>query len=384
VPREHAPIEFDDAGYGHVSFPADAMDDLVLVRTDGTPTYNFANVVDDSNMGITHVIRGDDHLSNTPRQILIYEALGREVPTFAHLPMILGADGKKLSKRHGATNVEEYRDRGYLPDTMVNFLALLGWSLDGETTVIPPAQIARDFSLERVTKKDSVFDEKKLDWLNGVYIREMDTDAWYSAAAPWLAGARAAGLARAAEIAAPATATGAAKTYPTPTKEEAEAARRETHLPQNGFDDMTWQAALADVDDNPEFYKKTCPLVIERLTRFDEIPSKLEYLFWGPNVALDEKSVQKVLLKDGARADEALAICREVLADESRAWEFEGLQEACRAAGEAAGLKPKLLFQPLRVAVCGNQVSPPLFESIELMPREDVLARIDATIKAVF
>jgi glutamyl-tRNA synthetase len=259
-----------------------------------------------------------------------------------------------------------------------------------------------------VTKKDSVFDEKKLDWLNGVYIREMDTDAWYSAAAPWLAGARAAGLARAAEIAgaegaeggegaadnaqaanapaaaAPATATGAAKTYPTPTKEEVEAARRETHLPQNGFDDMTWQAALADVDDNPEFYKKACPLVIERLTRFDEIPGKLEYLFWGPNVALDEKSVQKVLLKDGARADEALAICREVLADESRAWEFEGLQEACRAAGEAAGLKPKLLFQPLRVAVCGNQVSPPLFESIELMPREDVLARIDATIKAVF
>jgi glutamyl-tRNA synthetase len=264
---------------------------------------------------------------------------------------------------------------------MVNFLALLGWSLDGETTVIPPVQIARDFSLERVTKKDSVFDEKKLDWLNGVYIREMDVDAWYSAAAPWLAGSRAAGLARADELACEGT---GAKVYSTPTKEEAEAARRETHLPQNGFDDMTWQAALADVDDNPEFYKKACPLVIERLTRFDEIPGKLEYLFWGPNVALDEKSVQKVLLKDGARADEALAICREVLADESRAWEFEGLQEACRAAGEAAGLKPKLLFQPLRVAVCGNQVSPPLFESIELMPREDVLARIDATIKAVF
>ncbi|MBO4365745.1 MAG: glutamate--tRNA ligase, partial [Eggerthellaceae bacterium] len=173
VPEGHGPIQFDDAVYGPMSFPADVMDDMILVRTDGTPTYNFAVVCDDANMCITHVIRGDDHLSNTPRQILIYEALGYPTPTFAHLSMILGADGKKLSKRHGATSVEEYAERGYLPDCVVNFLALLGWSLDGETTIIPRDVLCREFSLGRITKKDAVFDEKKLDWMNGQYIKAM-------------------------------------------------------------------------------------------------------------------------------------------------------------------------------------------------------------------
>ena len=116
MPENHGPIEFDDAVYGHVSFPAEVMDDMIVVRTDGSPTYNFAVVCDDANMGVTHVIRGDDHLSNTPRQILIYEALGFDVPTFAHLSMILGPDGKKLSKRHGAASVEEFCERGYLPE----------------------------------------------------------------------------------------------------------------------------------------------------------------------------------------------------------------------------------------------------------------------------
>ena len=186
VPEDHGPVEFDDAVYGHMSFPIDVMDDMILVRTDGTPTYNFAVVCDDANMEVTHVIRGDDHLSNTPRQILIYEALGRPVPTFAHLSMILGADGRKLSKRRNATSVEEYRDRGYLSDALVNFLALLGWSLDGETTIIDRATLCREFSLDRITKKDAVFDETKLDWMNGQYIKEMGADAWAQASRPWL------------------------------------------------------------------------------------------------------------------------------------------------------------------------------------------------------
>ena len=177
--------------YGHVSFPADVMDDMIVVRTDGSPTYNFAVVCDDANMGITHVIRGDDHLSNTPRQILIYEALGFAVPVFAHLSMILGPDGKKLSKRHGAASVEEFCERGYLPDAMVNFLALLGWSLDGETTTHRPRRrCARSSRLERVTKKDAVFDETKLDWMNGQYIKDMGADArGCSSSLPWLAQA---------------------------------------------------------------------------------------------------------------------------------------------------------------------------------------------------
>lgn len=333
VPEDHGPIEFDDAVYGHMSFPADVMDDMILVRTDGTPTYNFAVVCDDANMRITHVIRGDDHLSNTPRQILIYEALGRPVPTFAHLSMILGSDGRKLSKRRNATSVEEYRDRGYLSDALVNFLALLGWSLDGETTIISREVLCSQFSLDRITKKDAVFDETKLDWMNGQYIKEMGADAWVQASRPWLVQAG---------------------------------------------------ATEADIDARPEWYAKLYPLVAERLARLDEAADKLAYLFWGGRVELDEKSVAKILTKDGARADEVLRAVRGILADESVPWECEPLQERVRALTEELDMKAKGVFQPVRVAVCGNMVSPPLFESVELLPREDVLARIDQTLAEVF
>ncbi len=333
VPEDHGPIEFDDAVYGHMSFPADVMDDMILVRTDGTPTYNFAVVCDDANMQITHVIRGDDHLSNTPRQILIYEALGRPVPTFAHLSMILGSDGRKLSKRRNATSVEEYRDRGYLSDALVNFLALLGWSLDGETTIISRDVLCSQFGLDRITKKDAVFDETKLDWMNGQYIKEMGADAWVQASRPWLVQAG---------------------------------------------------AAEADIDARPEWYAKLYPLVSERLARLDEVADKLAYMFWGGRVELDEKSVTKILTKDGARADEVLRAVRGILADESIPWECEPLQERVRALTEELDMKAKGVFQPVRVAVCGNMVSPPLFESVELLPREDVLARIDQTLSEVF
>lgn len=369
VPENHGPIEFDDAVYGHMSFPADVMDDMILVRTDGTPTYNFAVVCDDANMGITHVIRGDDHLSNTPRQILIYEALGAETPTFAHLSMILGGDGKKLSKRHGAASVEEFRDRGYLPDTMVNFLALLGWSLDGETTIIDRETLCREFDLDRVTKKDAVFDETKLDWMNGQYIKDMDATSWVQRSTPWLARAHAAGCAVAA---------GASMVPMADTNAEA-APAWEAELT-----DEQLAAATADIAARPDFYAALYPLLAERETRLTDAAEKLPYMFWGANVALDEKSVKKVLAKEGARADEALRACRGILADESIAWECDALQEACRALCEPMEIKPKNMFQPLRVAVCGNMVSPPLFESIELMDRADVLARIDATLALVF
>ena len=334
VPDNHGAIEFEDAVYGPMSFPADVMDDMILVRTDGTPTYNFAVVCDDANMQISHVIRGDDHLSNTPRQILIYEALGYKVPTFAHLSMILGSDGKKLSKRRNATSVEQYRDMGYLPDTLVNFLALLGWSLDGETTIIDRETLKSSFSLDRITKKDAIFDETKLDWMNGVYIQNMPASEWVDATAPFLI-----------------------------------------------------QAGLCteqDIKEKHEWFEKLYPLLAERLKRLDEAPEKLAFLFDGPNITLDEKSVKKVLLKEGCRADEVLVAVRAILADESYPWECDPLQDACRNLTETLDLKAKFIFQPIRVAVTGSQVSPPLFESIELMERADVVARIDYTLKTVF
>ncbi len=334
VPENHGPIKFHDAVYGDMSFPIEVMDDMILVRTDGTPTYNFAVVCDDANMQITHVIRGDDHLSNTPRQILIYEALGFEVPTFAHLSMILGADGRKLSKRRNATSVEQYQAMGYLPDALVNFLALLGWSLDGETTIIPREVLCKEFSLERITRKDAIFDETKLDWMNGEYIKAMGAKAWVDAVSPFLIEA---GL----------------------TTKEA-------------------------IKENEEWYEKLYPLVAERMKRLTEAPEKVAFIFDGPTVKLDEKSVQKNLLKEGCRADEVLRKVRAILADESIPWQCDPLQDTCRELVDSLGLKAKLIFQPIRVAVTGSQVSPPLFESIELMKRSDVVARIDYTLSEVF
>ena len=370
VPLGHGPIEFNDAVFGHVSYPAEVMDDMILVRTDGSPTYNFAVVCDDSNMGITHVIRGDDHLSNTPRQILIYEALGLPVPTFAHLSMILGPDGKKLSKRHGATSVEEYRDRGYLSDAVVNFLALLGWSLDGETTIINREQLCREFSLERITKKDAVFDETKLDWMNGVYIREMSPAAWVEAARPWLVLMAALGKSVPTGVNIVPTYNPSDPNAPVP---------EPVFIPENVL--TASQAVIAGAS---AWCEELYPLVAERLTRLEEIPEKLAFLFWGPNCRLDEKSVKKVLLKDGARAEEALKACREVLADNENAWTAAVLEEKCRALAEPLDMKLKNLLQPLRVAVCGNMVSPPLFESIEMMDRRDVIFRIDGVREKVF
>lgn len=334
VPLDRGMIEFKDAVYGDMSFPAEVMDDMILVRSDGTPTYNFAVVCDDANMNISHVIRGDDHLSNTPRQILIYEALGYDVPVFAHLPMILGSDGRKLSKRRNATSVEQYQDLGYLPDTLINFLALLGWSLDGETTIIDRDTLTKHFSLDRVTRKDAILDDEKLDWMNGVYIQNMGAAAWVDAVAPFLIEA--------------------------------------------GF--TTAEA----IEQDHGWFEKLYPLVAERMKRLTEAPEKLAFIFDGPNVTLDEKSVNKNLLKEGCRADEVLREVRAILADESIPWECDPLQDTVRSLTEKLDLKAKLIFQPIRVAVTGSQVSPPLFESIELMDRNDVVARIDYTLDTVF
>ena len=334
VPEDRGDVVINDAVHGKVTFAAKELDDFVIFRSDGTPTYNFATVVDDAAMGITHVIRGDDHLSNTPRQILIYEALGYDVPVFAHLPMILGSDGRKLSKRRNATSVEQYKEMGYLPDTLINFLALLGWSLDGETTIIDRDTLCREFSLDRVTRKDAILDEEKLDWMNGIYIQNMGAAAWVDEVAPFFIEA---GL-----------------------------------------------ASAEDIEANRAWFEKLYPLVAERSKHLNDAIEKLSFIFDGPNVTLDEKSVKKNLLKEGARADEVLRETRAILADESIPWQCDPLQDAVRELTEKLDLKAKFVFQPIRVAVTGSQVSPPLFESIELMKREDVLARIDYTLAEVF
>ena len=185
MPDEGA-TAWDDLIRGRIEQPNEKIEDLVLVRADGRPTNNFASPVEDWLDGITHVLRGEDHISNTPKQIQILEALGASLPDYGHLANILGPDGKKLSKRHGATSVEEFREEGYIPEALVNFLALLGWSYDDKTTVMSRDQLVERFTLERVGASPAVFDFQKLDWLNGVYLRELSEDEYASRLAGYL------------------------------------------------------------------------------------------------------------------------------------------------------------------------------------------------------
>jgi glutamyl-tRNA synthetase len=327
VPLAHGPITFTDAINGFCSFPDDVMDDFVLMRSDGTPTYNFSTVVDDAQMQISHVIRGNDHLSNTPRQILVYEALDAPLPVFAHLPMINGSDGKKLSKRHGATSVEEFRDLGFFPDVLINYLALLGWSLDGETTLFDRKTLCERFSLDRISKSPAAFDETKLAWMNQQHIKTMGAAAFIDALTPYLEEA---GLATADEI----------------------SSRR------------TW-------------FEDIYPLVAERAKTMHDVCPMIAFLFSGSHVTLDETSSVKTFGKIEAACaviDAALA----VLSDPALPFTTEGLHDALNTIPEQMGLKPRAVFQVIRVALTGNMVSPPLFESMVLIGNDDCQARLEA------
>ena len=326
VPQDRGDVVVHDAVHGDVTFNARELDDFIIFRSDGTPTYNFATVVDDADMGITHIIRGDDHLSNTPRQVMVYEALGAPVPVFAHISMILGADGKKLSKRHGATSVEEYRDAGYLSDAFVNYLALLGWALDGETTIVPRDVLASRFSLDHVSKNPATFDPEKLDWVNGQYLQAMD-DATFSS---------------------------------------------EVLMPQ-------LVAAGLEADGAPAhdsaWYDLLSSLLKPRTTLAPQVVEKARFLYEGDEVTFDEKSVSKNIAKEGVSA--CLEAAREALqAIDADAWRADAIDAALEELPERLGVGKRKVFQAVRVAECGNQVSPPLGASMELLGRDASLARL--------
>lgn len=326
VPLDRGDVVVNDAVHGQVTFAARELDDFVIFRSDGTPTYNFATVVDDAAMKITHVIRGDDHLSNTPRQVMVYEALGAPVPVFAHISMILGTDGKKLSKRHGATSVEEYRDAGYLSDAFVNYLALLGWSPDGETTIVPRETLAKTFSLEHVSKNPATFDPKKLDWMNAEYINAMtDQDFATAILIPELIDA---GLI---------------------TKPEDR--------------DEAWWLTLASI-------------VKPRVKHLGEVVSVCGMIFsHADTLAYDEKAVSKGLAKEGMGSVlDAAQQALEALPEDC--WTETAIDAALEPLPEKLDMKKRLVFQAIRAAICGNLVSPPLGTTMQLIGRDDCLARI--------
>jgi glutamyl-tRNA synthetase len=302
---------WDDAVRGRIEFPNEQLEDLVVLRSDGRPTYNFASPLEDVWDGITHVIRGEDHISNTPKQINIIRALGAEPPVYAHVSHVLGADGKSLSKRHGSVTVDEFRHAGYYAPALMNFLALLGWSYDDKTTIMSRDELIERFSLDRVVPSPATFDYEKLDWMNGVYLRALPTEEY------------------ADELIA--------------------------FLRDEGYD---W---------DEELLRRAAPLVQEKIERFGQFPDFAGFLFRDvdPDPALlDGRSVVVAAARD------ELARIEPFSAPE--------IESALRGLAERLELSPRKAFEPIRIAVTGSKVSPGLFESLELLGRDEALRRLSA------
>jgi glutamyl-tRNA synthetase len=305
-------IAWDDEVRGRVEVANDQLEDLVIVRSDGRATYNFASPVEDMDDRITHVIRGDDHVSNTPKQIQVLRALGHEAPVYAHVPSIFGADGRKLSKRHGAVSVDEFRAAGYVPPALMNFLALLGWAPDGETTIMSREELIERFSLDRVGSSPATFDYDKLDWLNGVYLRAMSPDAYAEAL--------------------------------------------EAFVRERGLD---WDRARV---------RAAAPLVQEKIARLGEFPEFAGFLFGDVEPPTLGEEDRRTL----AAADEALAA--------TDPWTKAAIEETLKSLCERLDAKPRTVYAPIRLAATGSKISPGLYESLELLGREESLARISAAV----
>lgn len=320
IPQD-APIVFDDMIRDTVSFEPRDVDDFVILRTDGIPTYHLASTVDDVDYGITHVARGEDLLPSTPKHILIARAMGAGEPVYAHLPLLFGTDGKKLSKRHDATSLTDFRDAGYLPDAVFNYLCLLGWSVDGETTIFTRDEAIAAFDLADVSKNPATFDPEKLEWMNGEYIRAMDPARFNELVVPFVE----------------------------------EAVGREL--------DGTERSRFEEIS----------PLVQERTKLLPEAGEQVTFLFTEID-EYDEKSWDKVMAKDGV-ADVLAAASQRLGGLET--WTAEAIEESLRAMLAEMEIGVGKGLQPMRVAVTGSSVSPPLFESMAVLGQKKTIARLD-------
>ncbi|GAC1434623.1 MAG: glutamate--tRNA ligase [Solirubrobacteraceae bacterium] len=308
VPDEGQTV-VSDIVLGEVASPNAALDDLVIARGDGTPLYNLAVAIDDRDSAITHVIRGNDHLTNTAKQMLVLEALGAPLPQYAHLPLLHGPDGKKLSKRHGAASVQELREAGYLPEAVRNYLALLGWGAADDETIMSTPELVERFDLRRVQRNPARFDEQKLRWLNGRYMRAL---------AP-------------------------------PVLER----RLEQHTGRSGL------AGAVEISQ-------------EKLQTLADFWPLSGFFFEEPQ--LDPAAAERWLTASGL---EILAEVRDALAALIEPWSSGTVQESLEQLVARAALKPREVYQPLRVAIAGRPVSPGIFESVALLGRDRTLARVD-------
>jgi glutamyl-tRNA synthetase len=311
----------EDLIRGPVRFENRTQDDFVIARGDGTPLYNLAVAVDDAEMEITDVVRGDDHLSNTPKQLLVLAALGISPPRYAHLPLLHGPDGRKLSKRHGAASVQELRQRGYLPAAVRNYLALLGWGAEDDTTILGTDELIERFSIERVGRSSAIFDERKLRWLNGRFMRELPLEEYEQ--------------------------------------------RLIAHLREGGEDGADALVAAAS-----ERRRAACEIVQDKAQTLDEVWPLIRFLFVEP--ADDAAAWERVMTPD----------VRPVLVDALEAlrsvddFDPDSIEAALRPVVERSGRSAKAVFQPLRVAITGTTVSPGIFDSLAALGRDESLRRI--------
>ncbi len=316
-------VAFDDVVRGHVSFETDDLEDFVIWRSNGSPMFLLANAVDDADMGVTHAIRGEDLLSGVPKVLLLLDSMGAPHPTYAHLPLLVNEQRKKLSKRRDDVSIADYRQRGYLAEAMVNYLALLGWGPPDDVEIRPLAEIVEVFRIEEVNKAAAFFDLKKLDYINATYLRALPKEEFMERVAPWVG------------------------------------------------EDAPWPPERFD----PAVFSRMVDLVQEKLRTFGDAPRFVDFLFLD-DPPDDPESWDRAMVR-GRSAAEMLDGAASALA--GCAWEPEAVRDAVAGVGEAVGLKLGKAQAPVRVAVTGRTVGPPLFETMaECMDRAEVLRRIAA------
>ncbi|HEY40544.1 MAG TPA: glutamate--tRNA ligase [Dehalococcoidia bacterium] len=318
---------FHDIIWGDVAFSNSILEDLVLLKSDGYPTYHLANIVDDHEMKITHVLRAEEWLSSTPYHFLLYKAMDYQPPEFAHLPMLLGSDRSKLGKRHGSVSITDFREQGYLPEAIVNFLALLGWSLDDKTELMTRQELIANFSLERVSKTAAIFNQEKLDWMNGVYIRSLEPEDFLQRSLSFL----------------------------------------ERDLPP----DMPRPLSV-------DYVRQIMPLVQERVKTLAGIPELTRFFFTDRLEYETDSLITRDMTADSTR--HALGVARQRLAD-LPTFDAQSLEGTLRPLAVELRLRAGQLFGTLRTAVTGQTVAPPLFKTMEILGRETCLERIDRVLE---
>lgn len=324
--RKDGVFAFDDMVRGHVEFQAAGVGDFIIMKSDGIPVYNFAVVIDDAFMEVTHVIRAEEHLSNTPRQLAIYEALGYKPPKFGHISLILGEDHKKMSKRHGATSVTEYRNMGYLPEAVVNYLALLGWTPKGEQEIFTEEELIKQFSMKRVSSNDAVFDINKLNWINFQYMKKLDADQLYDLIVPFLVKA--------------------------------------------GYVD----AAVSE--EKKDWLKKVIWFMKDHIYFAGQAAEELRFFFEDMPALTDEAVL--AVMKEETSGKLLKAFIEDLKALET--FDQEEIKKCFNACMKAQGIKGKAAYEPTRIALTGVTQGPGMFEMMELFGREKTMDRLEAAL----